>query len=213
MASNQPSTPEGRARILKEAETGLHLSEASLHQLVDIRRWAQSAGLLDDVQVLGAMEFTYFLHFDLVCLLAEMVRHGPTLRANLYARLIILTVYEASKEMRSLLAKDLREQITGATGSTVIGEALKATHSSAVGLFERCNVKFGAVRHGVAGHRNADAEERIKLVQRADVEEVAQLTLEMLKIITQLLQHFDSYLRDLFARVPGVLAGAPRHCQ
>ena len=168
---------------------------------MEIRRATGRAGLLDDEQVLGVVEYIYGLHFELSCLLAEMVRYGASLRANLYARLIILTVYEATKEMKGLLAGDFRDRITRVTRGPEIGEALKAIHSSAVKLFDRCNAKFGAVRHGAAAHRPVDPETRIKLVQQADIEKVAKLTIEMQKVISQLTRQFNSYGADLMERL------------
>lgn len=186
-------TPETKKKLLATASLVLRESEKALIQSIEMRRRLNIDGSHEDYVFWNAYEFILLVQFDVSCLMRDMVSHESELGPNLYARLLVLTIHESTLTMRRLLSKDFQELLGSTLGSDV-GAAVRQVHSSVQKLFEKCNQQMGAVRDGIVGHRDADADIRVELLERADVQKVTDLTIELLQTLGSLLPYLYLYI-------------------
>ena len=152
-----------------------------------------------DYAIWNAYEFILLVQFDVSCLMRDMVSHESELGPNLYARLLVLTIYESTLTMRRLLSRNFQSTLENAL-EIENNSALRQIHSRVQRLFEECNLQMGAVRDGIVGHRDADADVRVELLEKADVQEVTDLTIELLQTLGAILPYFFLYFAKHYAR-------------
>jgi hypothetical protein len=197
-------TPETKARLVATTEASIAYTEQTLQAVVGMRRTFEARGVRFEDAVFNVIEFVLLLQFDLSCFFAELVRYTGSLRGNLYARQIIITIHESALTMRSLLARRFREQLVAASGAPGLDTELKGIHSSIQALFDRCNARFGDVRDGIVAHRDSDPAVRTRLVEAADQEDVAILAADLQEVLNRLLIPLLAYTSSLHQRLsPG----------
>lgn len=192
-------TLEQRKTISRISEEVLAASEEIFLQSVKKRRTLIKKGIKLDEAVLNVYEFVPLLQFELSCLMSDMVKNGSPLRQNLYARYLILTIHEACKALKSLLAQRFRVELTQRLGLQD-DRKLKNIHSKICELFELCNKHFEGVRNGIAAHRDRDPETRIKLLEQADIKVVTDLVITMLQVMGELQKILLSYTPYIFGK-------------
>ncbi len=174
-------------------------AEENLDLIVQTRRKLEENGVTLDQRVFNVYEFILLLQHDLSALMCDMVRNHTRLGTSLYARLLILLIYETSEKLQKvLLAKDFREEYLAAL-DVEDNRSLIDAHKRASDLFKRCNSKYGAVRRGLAAHWDVDPDERQRLIDTAEVRPIADLAIEMLGVlldVTRLLSQYFERFRD-----------------
>src|SRR5688572_3660085 len=139
--------------------------------------------------MLNAVELMLLMEHDQSCLLADWATHTGTLRGNLYGRLLVLTIHESLKVMKSLLGPRFREQLVGALGEPEADAALKQLHSAVCKTSDNCEKQFGDLRDGLVAHRDHDADIRFALLEAATEHQVAGLAVSVLEVTTKLLPY------------------------
>lgn len=196
MDKNRPITPDQRQQLLGVSKQVRLASEETMAWAVTLRRSLQNGDEEHSNAVLNAYEFVLLLQHDLSLLLSGLVQENTRLGTSMYARLLILALYESSKQMQKLLAKDFREQVVRVLDPDD-DHRLKALHKRVSKIFDVSRQNFGVVRHGLAGHWTHDPEERQELIDHAEIQSVVDLVIEMLKLIQNLVNLFSTYFQTL----------------
>ena len=190
-------TPQTRDQLLRVTAQHHSLADQTFQSNIRLRQALNHRGITEYDTVLNVLEFIYLLQADVAALTHDLALHPPSLRTNLYGRLLILTIHESALTLRGLLAVRFRRSFAELVPDHTTDDALKSAHSRICTLFERSNAMFGAVRDGIVAHRHANADTRVALLQQADVEKVASLAIELLEIHGLLLPLMLQYTRAL----------------
>ena len=152
---NERLTPETQ-RMLRElsAEAATVAGEAFEH-FVQIRREA-APGIAPIAPALtNGIEFLLLMNHDTSWLLADLVTHTGTLRGNLYARHLALTIHESTLTLKSLFARQFREQLVGFVGTRHpnADQVLKEAHSAIEGM---CHPLHWHINYHLHSHNPRD---------------------------------------------------------
>lgn len=158
-------------------------------------------GLSSHARVFNAFEYVWLLEFDLAALLERMFKARTDMEAKLYARLLILTMYESLLEMRRLFAKSLREQAVDAMADDTADLSFKRLHARIESLFRTCRKRFGRVRNELVAHRTGDPELRSQLLLAVDTDLVGRLAGETLQLAVKCQIELDRYAKAVLARI------------
>lgn len=181
---------------MKTSEENAKLSEEIFARAISERESFDKRGIEYDSTVLNVLEFVELLQCDLNWLLNDLVQNQSTLRGSLYSRMLVLTIYESCKSLKKLLAREFRDELTKRLGLKDDID-LKHIHSRFSQLFERCSSDFGEVRNGIIGHWDCDPKTRIALLKQANPQAVADLVIEMIKPLRELLMILLPYVRHV----------------
>jgi hypothetical protein len=121
--------------------------------------------------------------FETSCLVHDVVYHESGLRANLYARFLVLSLYESSKRLRGLLARQFRDDLAAVLPGQFAEVELRKINSDMNAFFESCRKRFGDARDQIIAHREDDADVRMVQLYEADLEDVTGYAAEFLAII------------------------------
>jgi hypothetical protein len=189
-AVSEPMSQATYEKLKAMLRSAQHMNESQIPQITALRRLLEQHGRDADSRVLNAFVFTLLSNFELVCLMEDMVDHDPTYRGHLYARLVIVNIYETSLKFKSLLAKDFRADLATAGVSSADINELATIHRGFVHLFEECNRLYGDVRRGIGAHKDLSAEKQLALIEKATIHDVADLVTEMMKWTSMLMRIF-----------------------
>ncbi len=196
-----PLSPQTREELLEITARTYANATNLFNSAVTLRRRLSVVDLNFDVYALNVAELVYLLLADTAVLLNDMISHQPDFRANLYGRVLILTLHESSLTLRSLLGPRFRTSYALLVTNPAAETQLKACHSDICHFFERSNTMFGDVRDGIVGHRDQNAEIRATLLETADIDKVAKLAAALFVILTPLLAHLNAYIEALGDRL------------
>ena len=206
----KPITAESKAELIRVAEVGQVLAA----ELLPLAKTARHQGNAD-YHVWNAVEFVVLFQFELNTCLKVVVQAQPGPEAKFHARSLLLTVLESLLTMKRLLAKEFRSQLVSALGDPALDRRLKSLHSEVNRLYEDYNSRYGELRNALVGHREADPEVRLRLLEVVDAEEAVLLALDALKVLTIFHQHIAEYTRDSWPRLLGLCqarSSKPRGC-
>lgn len=200
-----PAPPEDRPMTAKQLEAFKDLLrrqratvETTLPMLPKLRLVLEGRSEAA-FRVHNVLEFATLYGYDFNCVFEDMLEHQGTRRGLVYARFLVLLVYEASNKFRSLLGgqfqADLRSLGYG-EDEVVLGRGI---HNCFVRAFERCNRDFGDVRHGVVAHRDESGANQYGLIDKAQVREVVHMTLEMEECMVRLSALLANHVQLLVA--------------
>jgi len=199
-----PITIETRQRLRDLGAQTAEVAGEAFTEFLFVRRSLEAQGPTPEAAVLNGVEFFLLLQHDFASLLADLATHTGTLRGNLYARLILLTVHESCLTMESILARPFREQLVAAIGRAEADSILRQVHSDAITLYRRSERDFGEVRDGIVAHRDRDAEVRARLIAATEEEQIAQLAIDLLDILHRLSPLIREYIGVLRRRLAPV---------
>ena len=145
----------------------------------------------------NVLEFSMLYAFDFNVLLDDTLEHGGSRRGNLYARLLVLFVYEAALTLRTLLAGQFQSDLRVVGYSDGDVSSVRGVHSGFEQAFARCNREFKDVRMNVSAHRDPSATKQLKLIEELDVEAVIDMAYEMETFTVQLNAVLAAHLRNL----------------
>lgn len=202
--SSGPLTGATRAEALRITREQIATTGALLEQVVARRLASEEYGRLVTPEVSNAQELALQVQFDIGCLLNDMFTHDPSARARFYARLLILTMREASKTMPQVLGPAFRARMAERLGPD-IDRRLRDVHARLTALFRDVEAQFGDVRDGIVAHLDRDADRRLMLLGQVGTEPVAQLAIQLGEALNPLSGIFLEYLEALVTE-----AGRPR---
>jgi len=193
---DSPVKEKTKKKLLSVSESVSNFSEEALLSSIEYRRKLKYNGVEFDEDILNILEFILLLNFEINCLLTDMVNSTSKLGPNLYGRHILLIIHESTLTLRSILAKQFKEDSEYVFKSIKIDE-LKNIHSRICKLHDKAVKKFGDVRNGITAHKDKDPDIRIKLIEDSDVREVTDLVLEFFPITIALQKPLYQYLQSL----------------
>jgi hypothetical protein len=137
------------------------------------RRRLDQAGSPYDTHTLNVLEFLALIQHDQSAILVQLLDATTRLQVILFARLLLLTVYESLKQLRGLLAKPFQDELALALGTHPEGTSARAAHSRVARLFAEWEREFGPTRNKVIAHHDADPEVRLQLLESIDADNLA----------------------------------------
>jgi hypothetical protein len=189
----RPETALKVALAMREAQAE---TERMLLELVDRRRG--SPPRIDGLTaIFDAIELVLLVRFELAVLMEDLATPRGSLRANFYGRMLLLTVYESSLSLRSILGRPFREALALAFSHLDLEADLRNVHSRIHRLAQQCTEEYGDIRNGVVAHRDQDAERRIQLLEEISGSHVIDLALELSHAITEFLQMVTRLLQPV----------------
>jgi len=184
--TEQPMTAEQILELKSVLESQRATTEQILPYLPALRTLLADAGEAEAVRIHNVLEFATLYGYDFSCILEDTVDHQGSRRALVYARFLILLVYEASQKLRQLLGGQFQEDLRAFGYGEESIKTVRRIHKCFVDAFERCNSEFGDVRDGIVAHRDESAERQMELIEVADVPSVIDMTLQMERCVVQL---------------------------
>jgi hypothetical protein len=197
---SEPMSPETREKLLAELSKQEMIAARILNQMGGGRHLFVNLGHGGMAELYKVAEFTALLRFDLACLFSDYVRHEHSERAHLYARFLILTVYESTKTYRGLLGGDLQKKLNDTDGSGFFMQKVRDVHKQMSRLSDGVAKEYGDVRQGIGAHRDPEALKQLERVRAIGGEELADLY-----------ERFTSallLLERLISEFTGIIAGA-----
>jgi hypothetical protein len=168
-------------RLWREGEEALQQLLATLSRE---RSAAEAAGDADRVTIVNAVQYATIFNYDLRQLLVDIKRAGHTWGGRLYVRLLALTLYECTEDLRALLGRPLRDAVARLGGNEAV-VALNPIHERATRFFEANRPLLLEIRLQVIGHREHDADLQLKQLQALDVDQLTNMGYEMVKWLTE----------------------------
>ncbi|SRR5260221_10103224 len=175
--------------IIRGASRGL----AIYPELLEIDSLARKAGRasLPHTDFLNVQSFLWMLELEIACLLDDYIRSSNE-RRWLYARLLLLTLFESTKTLRRVFSigyrRDLQEKL-GPESAKEVSELHAYIHHA----FEDLNRSCGEIRRGLVGHRDPDPAVRFKLLSSLsgiDIKDSAWELLEWCATFAQLQERY-----------------------
>ena len=191
---SQPITEQTKERLRSTLYENRALFLELLPEARRKRKIYEAQEKIDEVIILNVLEFTVFYMYDINCLLDDIVSQQEGFRVRLYTRFLILTIYEVTKKLRALLAKEFQQALINKGVNDSFIEAARNTHKCFVRLFDRCEELYEDVRHGVVAHRVVSAEEQIQLFEKTNAQDVADLAIELLACTQDLIKELRDFL-------------------
>lgn len=149
------------------------------------------------LRVHNVLEFATLYGYDFNCVFEDMLRHQGTRRGLVYARFLVLLVYEASNKFRGLLGREFQADLRSLGYGDEDVVLARGVHKCFVRAFERCNRDFGDVRNGVVAHRDESGPTQYALIDKAQVREVVDMTLDMDECMARLSALLAAHLQNL----------------
>jgi hypothetical protein len=213
--SNDPLQPEMRRKILDILAESEKLAANVLKQTGEYRRFFDRVGAEGIAELYRVLEFTSLVQLDIACLYADYLLHEDAPRAHVYARFLILTIYESTRTYRSLLGKRLQRKLSEQEGSVVFLQQVRAAHKELCAVSERADRVYGEVRNGVAAHRDEEAVMQLGRLREIGGDEFHELVAAFhaaLNTLVVLLADFsgavkqvvDRTMRTVFLPIGGV---------
>lgn len=185
-AANDPMTPETKSRLLHMTDEAERLAGHAVENLIVQRRRALVGLAPQDEYLLNVIELALLAWHEISALSSDTVRYEGTFRANLYARLLVLSMYESAKRLKGLLGPDFLQAARSVVPEGPTEGELRRVHSDMSRFFKSCRTRFGDVRDGIVGHRDPDPNVRLALLLRTDSESALQMAEQMLLIFDTL---------------------------
>jgi hypothetical protein len=186
-SADQPVRPETASKVALGMREAQAETERMLLDLVDRRRISPPS--IDGLSaIFDAIELVLLVRFELAVLMEDLATPRGSLRANFYGRMLLLTVYESSLSLRSILGRPFREALALAFAHLDLGADLRNVHSRINRLAQKCTEEYGEIRNGIIAHRDQDAECRMQLLEKISGSHVIDLALELSQVITEFLR-------------------------
>ena len=129
------------------------------------------------VQLINLLEYILLMDYDLSCLFEEMASTRSRWKKRLYARLVVINLYECANDFAFLLGKPLREQLIVIRLPNLDVER-RIIHNEIVKFNKSHNAFLKRIRNSVIGHRDHDAESQIEFIKSFKTNEIYRLGIE-----------------------------------
>lgn len=138
---------------------------------------AVTIGIPFSVQFANLNEYILLMDYDLICLFEEMAITRSRWKKKLYARLVVINLYECVNDFAFLLGKPLREQLI-VTLLPNLEVARRTIHKEIVKFNKSHNAFLKRIRNSVIAHRNHNAESQIEFINSLNTKEIYRLGTE-----------------------------------
>lgn len=196
-------SPEMREKLLVALSEQEMIAASILNQVGWGRNLFVNLGHEGMAELYKVAEFTALLRFDLACLFSDYVRHEHSERAHLYARFLILTIYESTKTYRGLLGGDLQKRLNDTDGSSFFMQKVRDVHKEMSRVSEAVAKQYGDVRHSIGAHRDPEAFKQLERVRAIGGEELADLYQRFanaLSLLERLISEFTGIIAETLQR-------------
>jgi len=195
---SHPMTARTAAHVIAVSDEVARNAAVILEHVVRLRKSQSGQSPHPDAEIQNAVEFVLLTMHDSAVLLSDLVRHTGTLRSNLYARLLQLTVHESAKTLRTVLGRDFRARMVEVVGGDDSDAVLRTAHSAVTAIFRDSESQFGGLRDAVGAHRDREAQVRSGHIESVSEEDVAILAERLGLAMHPLLQIFHLYIESVF---------------
>jgi hypothetical protein len=173
------------ALLLKLSEAATDADNA-LPDVAAMRQMFARLELNHVAELFRVLEFTLLLRFDLSILFADYVENEHRPQAHVYARFLILTIYEGAKTYRHLLGKQLQAELASSDDAKELIPHIRRVHKALNTIASEAEKVYGDVRNGIAAHRDADAIIQLRRLRDIGGEELADFVLRFLQAAGEL---------------------------
>lgn len=156
-----------------------------------LRASTEAAVTLWKPEVLNAIELATLYRLEAASLVQDF-QLAKGARKAMYARLLLVTVYESMSTLRRLLGKAFREEMMRVVGPETsdqlneIGKRISET-------FARTNEQFKDLRNQLAVHRSPDAMQRLYHLSNTDGAAIASLSAQAFSPLVSLSELYARY--------------------
>lgn len=183
-------------KIIRGASRGL----AIYQKLIDIETAAreQNEKVLPHPGFLNVQGLLWMFELEVACLLDDYIRSRDE-RRWLYARLLLLCLFEATKTLRGLLSRSYRLDLEEKLGAAYAGQ-LREMHGYIHHAHEDLNAEYGEVRRRLVAHKDPDANLRwqaLSSVNGLEIKDFAWELLEWCAALAVLHKHYLSKIDEL----------------
>jgi len=177
-------------RIIKGASHGLAIYE----ELITIDAAARLKGVrtLPHADFLNFQGLLWMMQLELASLLDDYIRTRDE-RRWLYARLLLLSLYESTKTLRSVFSRGYRRDLLVRLGSAN-ERRINTLHGYIHHAFEDLNADYGDIRDHLLGHRDPDASRRWQALSSLNGLEIKDFAWEVLEWCAAIVMLNNDYL-------------------
>lgn len=163
-------------------------------------------------QLTNLLEYILLMDYDLICLFEEMVITRSRWKKKLYARLVVINLYECANDFAFLLGKTFREQLIVIHLPNLEVDR-RTIHKEIVKFQKSHNAFLKRIRNSVMGHRDHNAEAQIEFIKSLKTNEIFRLGTEYFEwdskfqrfLATPLLKELTARLNLLNKRISVVV--------
>jgi hypothetical protein len=177
-------------KIIKGASHGLATYE-ELRQ-IDSSVRQHGAAALPHADFLNFQGLLWMMQLEVASLLDDYIRSRDEQRW-LYARLLLLSLYESTKTLRSVFSPSLRRDILARLGpgsETRINNLHGYVHHA----FEDLNADFSEIRNRLVGHKDRDAGVRWRMMSAYNGLEIKDFAWEILEWCSEVAKLDNEYM-------------------
>ena len=177
-------------KIIEGASQGLAIYEEL--QKIDAYARAEGVHVLPHMDFLNFQGLLWMMQLELASLLDDYLRARHE-RRWLYARLLLLSLYESTKTLRSVFSRGLRKDIVGRLGpesETRVTNLHRYIHHA----FEDLEADFGEIRNRLIGHKDPDPIARWRLMSAYSGLELKDFAWEVLEWCAEIAEVDNEYM-------------------
>lgn len=177
-------------KIIHGASEGLAVYERL--QKIDALARAEGVHVLPHTDFLNFQGLLWMMQLELASLLDDYIRARDE-RRWLYARLLLLSLYESTKTLRRVFSRGLRKDIVerlGSTSETRVTNLHRYIHHA----FEDLDADFGEIRNRLVGHKDPDPIARWQLMSAYTGLEFKDVAWEVLEWCAEVADMDNEYM-------------------
>jgi len=171
--THQPMTEGTRRNLLALLSDGARLADGSIDGVAAHREMFARLGMAHVAELYRVLEFALLLRFDISILFADFIRREHEPAAHVYARFVILTIYEGSATYRRLLGKHLQDTLAANADARPLLPRIRALHKAMSSVAKEAVREYRDIRHGIAAHRDENAVVQLRRLRSVGGEELA----------------------------------------
>lgn len=179
-------TDATRSALLLQLSEAATAADNTLPDVAAVRQMFARLEMNHVAELFRVLEFTLLLRFDLSILFADYVENEHRPQAHVYARFLILTIYEGARTYRHLLGKQLQAELASSDDSKELIPHIRRVHKALNTIASEAEQVYGDVRNGIAAHRDADAIVQLRRLRDIGGEELADFVLRFLQAAGEL---------------------------
>jgi hypothetical protein len=179
--------------IIRGATRGLAIY-ADIQQIDQAARKGGSK-ILPHPTYLNLQGLLWMLELEIACLLDDYIRSRDE-RRWLYARLLLLSLFESTRTLRGVFSREYRKDIElrlGAQNSERISELHGYIHHA----FNDLNADYGEIRNRLLGHRDPDAALRWQLLSSINGQEIKEFAWEVIEWCAAMAMLHQDYMAEI----------------
>lgn len=175
-----------RSKLLLQLAKNASIANDALPGTAAAREMFARLDMNDVAELYRVLEFALLLNFDLSILFADFVKNEHKPQAHVYARFVILTIYEGTKTYRHLLGKQLQKELASSEATKDLIPHIRASHKALNDVASEAEEVYADVRNGIAAHRDSDATTQLRRLRQIGGEELTDFVLRFLRAAGQL---------------------------